>query len=66
MHINAYNDVKYINNNIDWYYASKFIQLKNMYIFKYISAIYVQCLLVIPFESLHILWHLYIKCIYII
>ena len=32
MHINAYNNVKYINDSIGWYYASKFIQWKDIYI----------------------------------
>ena len=32
MHINAKNGVKYINNSIGWYYASKFIQWNNIYI----------------------------------
>ena len=33
MHINAWDNVKYINNSIGCYYASKCIQWKNMYIF---------------------------------
>ena len=34
---------------------------------KYMLAMYFQCLLVVnPFESLYILWHLFTKCIYII
>ena len=56
MHINALNNVKYINNIIGWYYANKVIQWKNVYIFGYMLTTYFQCiLLVIPFESLHIL-----------
>ena len=33
MHIYAYNNVKYINNSIGRYYANKFIQWKNIFIF---------------------------------
>ena len=33
MHINARNGVQYINNGNGWYYASKYIQWKNMCIF---------------------------------
>ena len=40
MHINALNNIKYINKSIGWYYASKFRQWKNMYILIYMLAIY--------------------------
>ena len=33
MQINAQNNVKYTINSFVWYYASKFIQHKNIYIF---------------------------------
>ena len=63
MHVNAYNNVKHINNIIGSYYANKLSNRKYLF-FKHVLAMCYQCLLiVIPFESFYILWYICIKCI---
>ena len=39
MRINVWNDAKYINNSIWWYYVSKFIQWKNIFFKIYVSNV---------------------------